>query len=97
MLIQSLSIASVRSIIISFVRSALQQVVLLANESSSVAFRRTNKIHAKRTKSKLRGKGSVSCYNSDRLLLVSLPQQCGERRDSSLKQVPGELHRTSTT
>lgn len=60
-----------------------------------VAFR-TNKIHAKQTNPKLRGKESVSSYNSDRLLLVSLPQQHGERRDNSLRQAPEELHKTRT-
>lgn len=84
--------ASVRSVIISFVRSALHQVVPLAN---SVAFR-TNKTHAKQTNPNLKGKESFSCYNSDRFLLVSRPQQCGEHRDNSLRQAPGELHNTRT-
>lgn len=60
-----------------------------------VAFR-TNKIHAKQTNPKLRGKESVSCYNSDKLLLVSLPQQHGEHRDNSLRQAPRESHNTRT-
>lgn len=76
----------------SFVRRALHRVALLANY---VAFR-TNKIHAKQTNPKLKGKESVSCYNSDRRLLVSFPQQRGEPRDNSLRQAPGESHKTRT-
>lgn len=61
-----------------------------------VAFR-TNKIHAKQTNPKLRGKESVSCNNSDKLLLVSLPQQHGEHRDNSLRTWGVAQHKDNVT
>lgn len=54
-----------RAIITFFTRSAFQKIVLPANKSSSVTYRRTNKIHAKLRNPELRLKESLPYYNLD--------------------------------